>query len=79
MTRRVWVEADGIGIAVHFDDDPDPEAIAVFEELCRWIAAHPETLRATFGPAKITPEEAAESGERQLERIESLRRRAGLE
>lgn len=80
MAIRRWIEADGIGIAVHFEEEPTPEAIAVFEALCRHLAAHPEALRAQFGKpvAKLTDVEAAEPGDRQLERIEDLRRRAGL-
>jgi hypothetical protein len=76
---RRWIEAAGIGIAVHFEEEPSPETIAAFEDLARWIAAHPESLRASFGePVQLTEAEAAEAGDRQL-RIERLRRRAGLE
>lgn len=81
MSVRRWIEADGMGIAVHFDEEPTPETIAVFEDLCRWLAAHPESLRARFGGpvAKLTEAEAAEDGAHQLVRIEQLRRQAGLE
>lgn len=81
MTVHRWIEADGIGIMVAFDDEePGPEAVAVFEDLCRYFAAHPEALKERFGPpvAKLTEEEAAEPGDRQMARIEDLRRRAGL-
>lgn len=79
---RRWIEADGIGLAVHFDQDPTAEEVAVFEDLARWIAANPERMSAIIRDPvthQLTEAEAAESGDRQLKRIESLRRRAGLD
>lgn len=79
---RRWIEADGIGLAVHFDAEPTDEEVAVFEDLARWIAANPERIRAVIrnpDTHRLTAEEAAESGDRQLKRIETLRRRAGLD
>jgi hypothetical protein len=79
---RRWIEADGIGLAVHFDAERTEEEVAVFEDLARWIAANPERIRAVIHdphPTKLTEAEAAESGDRQLKRIESLRRRAGMD
>jgi hypothetical protein len=81
MTIHRWVEADGIGLMVAFDEEPTPEAIAVFEDLARHIAAHPETLRrAGLTPVvRLTEDEAAEPGDRQMARIVELRRKAGLD
>lgn len=76
---RRFIEADGVGIAVHFDAEPSAEAVGAFEDLCRWLAANPERIRAVIPNAatyKLSEAEAAESGDRQLERIERLRRRA---
>lgn len=77
MTVHRWVEADGIGLMVAFDEEPTPEAIAVFEDVARFIAANPHTLR--HPAARLTEEEAAEDGERQMARILELRRRARLD
>lgn len=82
MSVRRWIEADQVGLAVHFDEEPSPEEIAVFENLCRWLAADPERIRLVLPNAdtiKITRAEADDPGDRQLERIESLRRRAGMD
>lgn len=77
--RRVWIEADGVGLAVHLDEPATPELVKAFEDLCRWIAAHPVSIREVIPNAEtfqLTEAEAREAGDRQLERIERLRTNA---
>lgn len=86
MSPHVWIQDDEddpeIGLMVKFDEEPTPEAIAVFEELARWIRQENRAGRPVFKgwqSHQLTEAEAAEPGDRQMARIESLRRRVGLD
>lgn len=73
---RRLIEADGVGIAVHFDEEPTAEEVAAFEELARWVAANPERIRALIPNARkvqLTEAEASEPADAQLRRISRLR------
>lgn len=83
MTKHRWVDSSdgsmGFMLALT-DDELTPESEAALQEFVDYLAAHKDLVLSRMQPAaKLSEDEAAEPGERQMARILELRRRAGLD